>query len=90
MTTKFVAVAFGYWGRGDTQDEAVDQCRKAGAKKRDRTVVYQNDFDEATLGVKASLENTPYVDSHGGVNYHGELKKVAVLDGGKVKSLIGR
>ena len=35
---RYIALAFGYWGAGETEEKALANCRKAGAKKSERTV----------------------------------------------------
>lgn len=71
----FLAVAFGSWGRGDTEADAVAQCRKAGANRRDKTVIYRN--------TRPAGKDKPYVDEAGNTAFFGTLDKIAVIENGK-------
>lgn len=73
--TWFIAVAFGYWGRGATEEKALEECRKAGAKKGEKTILYRI-FD-------SEGREAPYVDDHGYVCYFGIKTEVAVYERNK-------
>lgn len=91
MTT-FIAVAFGYWGRGDTEQKAIDQCRRAGSKKNDTIIVYRNDVTDKELSRAKSTPEydaaAPYVTDDGCTVYYGTLTKVATIERGKRKGAI--
>lgn len=73
METMYVAVSFGYWGRGDTEAEAIKQWRKAGGKFRDK-------FSRAVIVYRITYEagkDKPFVDGYGSINYYGESVKIA-------------
>lgn len=76
---RYVAIAFGYWGRGETELEALANCRKAGAKKSEKTIVYQN----VRPGEKEGKEFDPTVDSYGNINYYGTNTRLYALVRGK-------
>lgn len=88
----FVAICFGYWGRGETEEAALAQCRKAGGKKKAETFVYRVDTPVEVAGDTCWLldeggkrlrsfdaidELKPYVDGIGNVCYFGQLTQVA-------------
>jgi len=74
MTT-YIAICFGYWGRGATEAEALKQLRKAGGGKRDKTVVYVVEH--------APDQDKPWVDDYGTMCWHGERAKIAEIVNGK-------
>ena len=59
----FVAVGQYVWGRGDTQEEAIAQLRRAGFSGRVKNRVRLLAFDPDTLGA--------HLDSHGGICWWG-------------------
>lgn len=65
----FVAICYGYWGRGATEEESLKQLRKAGAGKNDLTTVYCVTHEES--------QDKPFVDACGSINYHGTNQKIA-------------
>jgi hypothetical protein len=74
--TYYVAISFGYWGRGKTEPEAIKQCRKAGADKSDTIHIYRIDC-EAT-------DEPPYVTNDGTMCWHGERTKTGSVVKGKL------
>jgi hypothetical protein len=76
LKTYFVAVSFGYWGRGETEDAALLQHRKAGGVKRgSKIIVYRVDCESAA--------DPPYITDDGTMAWHGERVKVAEIFNGK-------
>jgi hypothetical protein len=45
METTYIAICFGYWGKGDTEAKALAQLRKAGGGKKDHTFVYRIEYE---------------------------------------------
>jgi hypothetical protein len=41
MKVMFIAVCWGHWGRGHTEEVARAECRKAGGKKIDKMVIFK-------------------------------------------------
>lgn len=68
----YLAVAFGHWARGETAAEAIDNCRKSGAKKRDRTILYRNEREQLS-------QSLPFVSDDGMMHYHGKLERIITL-----------
>ena len=79
MTT-YIAICFGYWGRGKTDMAALTQLRKAGGKAKDFKVIYRNDHEAS--------QDKPYVDDCGTICYHGTLTKITEIKNGKRKELV--
>lgn len=80
---RYVALAFGYWGAGETEEEALANCRKAGAKKSERTILYRN----VRPAEKAGKEHDPTVDDYGNIGYYGTNTKIAEYKKNKRTSL---
>lgn len=72
MITSYLAVALGVWGRGPTEDEARSQCRKAGASKNERMIIYENTRDDD--------QDPPYVDYGGSSCFFGKLVHIATYE----------
>ena len=97
MRTFYLAICFGYWGRGDTEEDAMKQCRKAGGSNTDTTMVYRNDvhFDEDGGKVWLVLDGErirqfdsidelkPWVDGSGTMAYYGDRQRIATYRKGK-------
>lgn len=74
----YLAIAFGYWGRGANEADALKNCRKAGAKKGDKTLIYLNE-----IPANLSKREAPFVDDWGQTNYYGRLALIAEYSRGK-------
>lgn len=73
MKTYFVVFSMGYWGRGETEEAAFKQWRKAGGK-------FAGGFEPAAILYRIECEagkDPPFVDDCGCMNWHGERVKVA-------------
>ena len=70
----FIAICFGYWGRGTTEAEALKQVRKAGGGKKDKTYVY--------AVTHATDQEKPWVDNYGTMCWHGDRELVAHYENG--------
>ena len=76
MQTTYVVISFGYWGRGDTEEEATKQWSKAGGRKKGSKVqVYKVTYEAG--------KDKPWVDDYGTMNWFGERTLVAELIKGK-------
>jgi hypothetical protein len=78
MTTYYVAICLGYWGRGKTETEALANMRKAGGRKQDKTVLYRIECE--------ADKDPPVVDGCGTMYWHGERTQVAEIVRGKRKA----
>ena len=47
---KFVVLAFGYWGKGDTIKEAKKNCMKEGCKAKEKMVAFAGDKSIGVTG----------------------------------------
>lgn len=80
MITTYIALSYGYWGKGLTEADALTQLKKSGSKKTAKTILFRND--------RAANEDSPYVDNYGSIMYHGTLTKIAEINNGKRKELV--
>ena len=68
MKTYYIAISYGYWGRGETIAEAKASHHKSGGRKNAKDLLlYRNDNDKN--------DEKPYVDNYGTICFHGELTK---------------
>ena len=76
----YVAITFGYWGRGSSEQAAIKACRKAGWNgKHDRLIIYRNCYE----GIyKSAEEDKPTVNSYGMIFFNGRISKIAVYEKG--------
>lgn len=77
----YLAICFGYWSRGATEEEALAQLYKAGGRKRDATVTYVVEH--------SPTEDKPYVDNYGNICYYGSNTKLAEYVEGKRQPIQG-
>jgi len=103
MRTYYIAICFGYWGRGDDEATALKNCHKAGGGKTDTTMVYRITTSIEEDGgkfwlllngerIKAfdSLDDLkPYVDGSGTMAFYGEREKIATYRKGKRYEEVG-
>jgi hypothetical protein len=75
METTYIAICLGYWGRGETEAAAMAQCRKAGGRKKDKTLIHKI--------VSEAGKDRPFVDGNGSINYFGTRELVAEYVNGK-------
>lgn len=97
MKTYYIAIAYGYWGRGETEEAALKQCRKAGCGKKEKTLVYRVDVEteehdgklwlvlegERIKAFESENEWKPWVDGSGTMAFYGSRTLVAEYIKGK-------
>ena len=79
MEVTYVAICFGYWGRGKTEAIARAQLKKSGGKAKDFTIIYRVEYEAG----KAK----PYVDDAGSLCFFGVRQKIAEIKNGKRREL---
>ena len=75
MRSYYIAICFGYWGRGDDEETALKNLRKAGGSKKDKTTIYRIDCE--------ADKDAPFVYSSGTMVWYGDRTKVAEYTKGK-------
>lgn len=97
MRTYYIAICFGYWGRGADEATALKNCRKAGGGKTDTTMVYRVDVEteehdgklwlvlagERIKAFESEDEWKPYVDGSGSMAFYGTRTRIATYRKGK-------